>query len=862
MTDAAREMAAVMFTDVRGYSSLAQRDEALALRLLDLKRTLADPLIAEHHGRLVKSIGDALMVEFRSALAAVECATELQKRLHEHNQSVPEGQRLTIRIGVHLGDVVRKDGDLLGDTVNIAARVEPLAAPGGIAVTQAVYDQIRGKFPQPLLPLGGHKLKGIDGEVPLYAVSLPWLSAGGRTVSSIASPGFVARLKQHHMFRVASVYGTVAWVLILVANQVFPDIGLSREAVRYLIAALALGFPLALTAGWMFVPPSREDPATFGRWKRLRFRLGAVVSIFVIAFVTVSGAYLWRLSTHFTPAAVEAVGTTSIVVLPFDKLGLVPDEALAGVKTGIEGELGSLGTVKIIAAPVDAAGETPQALGRSTSATLLIRGSIHRPAPNADFTVSAELVSTSDGESLDKLTKEYSPRVPPADIAQEFASRVTGSVRFIGLFPDVLATGFDTTRSPEALSLLRRALLARRYTGARGPAELCRDALRVDPDFAQAHAYLAYFEAWSFDTDRGDLKGMADEIAAADRLAPGLPEARLAQAGYEFWAKQDPDAALKTIQSLGDSLPNNTDLYSLRGVILRTTGHPQQSLEAFLHAARLDPYLGYPIVNVGMLEYRLRRYEDAIRVLDTIVDRFPSWPQARFWRAQVSLGYRGDIKDLEDVIDGGSSRYWSSTDAPTVASARLELEHLEGQHAKVIAGLMSYPDECLQGTGWNSITDRVLCQDSYTAESQRLLGDDAGARRTAALHIDEVSREIGADKDKVDARLGVIRLALLEAFGGQPDDAVKTIAPLRAPLAQPPDRWTEFEAETSSDLAVVLAWSGQRRDAIALLSKSLEAPFGANAAIVAKDPVWRPLYSEPAFKALLASHGQALAYTK
>ena len=183
MSEAQREIVAVMFTDVSGYSTLAQRDEALALELLELKRGLADPVIAAHGGRLVKTIGDALMVEFKSALEAVRCATDLQIKLHEHNAGVPEAEHIRVRIGVHLGDVVRKGEDIFGDTVNIAARVEPQAPAGGVAMTFAVYEQIRGKFDRPVAELGQFHLKGIQGSTPLYAVLMPWDKHAPRRVS-------------------------------------------------------------------------------------------------------------------------------------------------------------------------------------------------------------------------------------------------------------------------------------------------------------------------------------------------------------------------------------------------------------------------------------------------------------------------------------------------------------------------------------------------------------------------------------------------------------------------------------------------------------------------------------------------------
>src|SRR5579859_910899 len=135
-----------------------------------------------------------------------------------------------------------------------------------------------------------------------------------RPAAAEAPLGFMARLKSHHMFRVASWYATAAYVLILVANAVFPDIGLTRDDVRYVIAALALGFPIALTLGWMLIPPIRENPEHFSRWRRVRWRLGIVTSLLVIAFVSVAGAYLWRLNErHVNTTPTELTGTRSII---------------------------------------------------------------------------------------------------------------------------------------------------------------------------------------------------------------------------------------------------------------------------------------------------------------------------------------------------------------------------------------------------------------------------------------------------------------------------------------------------------------------------------------------------------------------
>src|SRR5437588_11521529 len=129
-----RKLAAIMFTDMVGYSALAQRNEALALQLLEEHRSLLRALFPRFNGREVKTIGDAFLVEFHSALEAAQCAIEIQRTLAKRNHDVAADRRIEVRIGIHIGDVVHRGGDVYGDGVNIASRIQAVAGAGGICV--------------------------------------------------------------------------------------------------------------------------------------------------------------------------------------------------------------------------------------------------------------------------------------------------------------------------------------------------------------------------------------------------------------------------------------------------------------------------------------------------------------------------------------------------------------------------------------------------------------------------------------------------------------------------------------------------------------------------------------------------------
>ncbi len=185
LRDTARRLAAIIAVDVVGYSRLVADDEEATISLWrDIRFQLTDPLIDQHGGRIVNTAGDSLLIEFPSVVEAFRCGVSIQEGIGRFNADVPPDRQLLLRMGLNLGDVIDADGDLLGDGVNIAARLEALAPPGGLLLSRAVRDHLRDKTEMAFDDLGERKLKNISRPVHVFAAAVGVMAAISNTSGS------------------------------------------------------------------------------------------------------------------------------------------------------------------------------------------------------------------------------------------------------------------------------------------------------------------------------------------------------------------------------------------------------------------------------------------------------------------------------------------------------------------------------------------------------------------------------------------------------------------------------------------------------------------------------------------------------
>ena len=212
-----RHLAAIVAADVVGYSRLMGADEKGTLAALKAHRTeLIDPLIAAHKGHIVKTTGDGLLLSFPSVVEAVSCAVAMQSGMAKRNQDIPADHRIEFRIGVHIGDVIVEKGDVFGDGVNIAARLEQIAPPGGICLSEDAYRQVRGKLDIPIADAGEQNLKNIANPVRVYRIE-PSVAAAVDAPPPPAEPRrrWSARAVAGAAITAAVVLAAVTWFALL-----------------------------------------------------------------------------------------------------------------------------------------------------------------------------------------------------------------------------------------------------------------------------------------------------------------------------------------------------------------------------------------------------------------------------------------------------------------------------------------------------------------------------------------------------------------------------------------------------------------------------------------------------------------------
>ncbi len=599
-----RKLAAIMFTDMVGYSALAQRNEALALELLEEHWALLRPLFPRFNGTEIKTIGDAFLIEFHSALEAAQCAIEIQRTLAKRNHDVASERRIEIKIGIHIGDVVHRGGDVYGDGVNIASRIEPLAGAGGICVSMDVERQIRNALEARFEKLAPTELKNISVAMDLFRIVLPWEKDSGHPAEWAPS-----RVRGQNGVRTAAG---------------------SSSAINRSVLIVAFILLLSGAGWWWQAHPTASTTTQMAQ----ELRRPSVASP----------------GSDLMPASQQAASAErSIAVLAFANLSEDKNNEYFsdGISEELLNALAKIPNLKVCArtsAFFFKGKQVPIAqIARQLDVAYVVEGTVRKSGNRVR--ISAQLIKAADGfriwsNNFDRELKDIFA------VQDEIASLIAKNLSLkIGAGPD--GVPIPTRGGTEDLEAYDLFLRGRELWNKRTAADIERavsffqEAADKDPSFAMAHAGVgSCFVLLPYYAGAPTREAMTRARAAAVRalrLESGLAEAQTVLAKCSDWEGEAVEADKLFRQALASN-PNYATAHQWYAEFLSSIlGQPERGLAEIRLAQALDPLSAMISCDTAELLWSNRRYEDALAQIERALELSPGFPQAYHYRGFVKL---------------------------------------------------------------------------------------------------------------------------------------------------------------------------------------------------------------------------------
>jgi len=592
-----RKLRAILSADVKGYSLLMADDEAFTIRTIKEYRNIISSSVEQHAGRVVDSPGDNILAEFASAVDAVQCAVEIQKRLKEENDRLIEDKRLVFRIGINIGDVVHDGDRIYGDGVNIAARIEGLADPGGVCISRSAYNQIKKKVGFEYAYLGEQPLKNIEDPVNVYKVLM---TPGG--------PGKPIGVK--------AKLSTKRWVWPLTA------------AVLILLGIVTWQFYQKLITP-KFKPASIEN-IDHTLPEKPAIPLPDKPSIAVLPFDNMSDD---PKQEYFVD------GMTEVLITDLSKLSGLLVIARNSVFT-YKGK-----TVKVK--------QVAQELG----VKYVLEGSVRRVGDQVRINVQL-IDTTTDGHLW---AERYDGSLKDVFALQDQVTEQIVAALAVNLTDEEEAqqTRHDTD-NPDAHDAYLQGWAHYRLSTPKDLARAIpffEEAIRLDPDYAQTHAALAalYWDAfkngWAFDLDMPSFRAEAfanDHLEQALKtptpLAHAVQSRMFAAFGFHTEAVEEAEKAVALD-------PNDATAIAGLAHALVFADRPGEGLTFIQDAMRLDPH--HPpsyLIILGAAQFGVENYEAAVATFERAVKRNPENEKPLIYLAS-SYGHLSRMREAEDTIE-------------------------------------------------------------------------------------------------------------------------------------------------------------------------------------------------------------------
>src|SRR5436853_2696256 len=578
-----------MFTDMVGYSALSQRDDRLALELLEEHRHLLREIFPRFYGTEIKTIGDAFLVEFGSALEAAQCAIEIQRTLAKRNHDVTHDRRIELKIGIHIGDVVHRNGDVYGDGVNIASRIEALAGAGGICVSMDVERQIRNALEARFEKFGTADLKNIKLPMDLFRIVLPWEKG--------AEPSAVPASKK-------------------------------KSPVLVPAAVLAI---LALLAGWLWMQRSTksQQSAVVHAVPAAPANAPDQKSVAVLPFVNLSDD---KGSEYFSDGVSEELLTVLQKIPGMHVAARTSAFSFKG-KNAIAQEIGQkLGVAYLVDGSVRKSGDAVRIAAR------LARADTGEELWSENFTRNLKDVFAVQTELAQTIVEQLRGRFGGADAGSAAKAKIQAEVQ---------AAEKGGTKNVEAHQYyLQGRFFENRHSekSAREALDAYEHALALDPGFALAWAGVAQTHLWfsAFATEGGQktfdahLASARDAVARALSIEPNLPNGLLAQATIETNVDFNWHAAAQTVAKALALAPADPNIVIAAANLEIARGNMDRAIELYRKAVDLDPVNAQARSFLAFNLAATKRFAEARAEFPRVVELNPAAPWAH---AGLGLSY-------------------------------------------------------------------------------------------------------------------------------------------------------------------------------------------------------------------------------
>jgi len=743
--DEQRKLAAIMFTDMVGYSALSQRDEKLAQELLEEHRRLLREIFPRFNGTEIKTIGDAFLVEFGSALEAAQCAIEIQRTLAKRDADAPADRQIQVRIGVHIGDVVHRGGDVYGDGVNIASRIEPVAGPGGICVSMDVERQIRNALEARFEKLAATELKNISVPMDLFRIVLPW-----ERTSEVRDHKSEVRRR---------------------------DVSPARSAWAW-PAAVVAALLLALIAAWFL----------FGRYKVPGKQSGVAEapakSIAVLPFENRSED---KANTYFADGIQDEILTRLSKIADLKVISRTSTQHYKSAPDNLREIASQLGVAHILEGSVQKSGESVRVnvqLIKAANDSHLWADTFDRKLTDI-FSVESEVAKAIADQLQAKLTGHEE---------QVIAARPTNNVEAYDAYLRGLAYNLkflNTANSLGAQKYFRDAVrLDQKFALAWALLS-----------FVDARGYLTA-SLQPTDALREEARQAAETALA---LQPDLGEAVWAKGSYHYACLKDYDTAERYFEQARPLLPNNSRIPESLAYVNRRRGQWDRSESYFNEAERLDPRNASLLGQHALSYLCLRRFPEALRKFDQVLNITPDDVDLIASKAAIAQA-EGDLPRASALLaplrpgaDLNQALETQVYQAILERRAAPVIPRLKEILARPDPALGYFNGELRFWLGWAQEVsgDHAAAQDSWRQarselepflkdqpENYNLMGDLALINmglgdKAAALHLSEQAlATVPIEKDALRGLAPIEILARVTAQMGEPERAIGAIEKL------------------------------------------------------------------------------------